>query len=167
MKKYVKISLICLIIFVLGIATGIGIVPYVASMVVGNPYERDNIANKVLYTKLLRDQNLTSEQLSAIDNLSGVYILSFHDLSDEYFAKRQAIMSDFMLDMKRILSDEQFNKFNSDIMSKRIDRKRWHDTKRKEIDNKNAHLIVKDKERYNQYKEHDDEFNDKYGYLFE
>ncbi len=167
MSKVMKTVCVWFVIFILGMATGSMATPFVMSVILGNPYGREHLANKMLYINLLDKDSLSEEQVEQVDLLVGEYVAWFDDNKKEWYEERNKVIANFMQEMQLILTPAQYQHFYTELNDTRKRHRSWHKKKQDVVAEAEREQRAHDNEVYSQYQKYDPEFKKQYGDMIE
>ena len=122
MKGKYKLILGLLLIFVLGIVTGISVTPFIHKQSTGNPYSIAVLSDRIYNISILDDVKLNDNQIELVNSLASKYVSKYTVERDIFIGKRRMLYSEFKFHLKEILTPQQFGEYklkSDEIMKSR------------------------------------------------
>lgn len=133
MFKKKRMILALSVIFICGFITGAALVPVIMHKVAGNPYSRENLSERVFFTRYLKNVGLTDDQREKISGIISEYVDRYRLARDSFFNARNFIYSEFNTAMKEVLTPAQFEQYRANSEDDFRRRREFHDKMEREV----------------------------------
>lgn len=121
------------VIFICGLITGAALVPVIVHKVAGNPYTKENLSERVFFTRYLKNVGLTDDQREKISDIISEYVDRYRLARDSFFNARNFIYSEFNTAMKEVLTPAQFEQYRANSEDDFRRRREFHDKMEREV----------------------------------
>lgn len=108
-KKYLIITFV--IVFISGFVAGGALAPVIIHEIVGNPYSKSKITERVFHTQYLKTLNLDDNQKVEIEKIVDTYVDMYKSARTSFSNSRNFIYSEFNTALSKVLTEEQFAKY--------------------------------------------------------